>query len=435
MKIEKKKNGKLGDYYSFIYYDRELKKPVRLKKEEIHKRFGKVITNLEEAKKLAKELEKEMESEKNKYLSRLDWQTKNYEMTKLLAIYEEAQKKRAPNSWKNNIHYLKFYVLPFFMNEKQCDSLSKWPEYYGNFIQWLEEEATLLKNPKKLISYGSKNHAIKALNTFMGHLFRSRVIEKHILCESFHSKFLNEKGAEELISNEEMEAVYNELNLQSNHLEAVFFRFLYFTGLRFNEGLGICPGDIYDDRIQKKSLEGQLANANIEYHGYILLSSQPSHETRGLRNKDGHVIRKPLKGRFKINDKNSRTIVITDLTLWNELVELNNKAIEKRDNGLFGDQIGDYPIFEGIDKTTSSKKLKKAFAARNLKPRTWHSCRHTRATMLIGETGNNLLAKLWLGHSSDRILNRYVHIYEEIVRKLKRQEDGGNAMYRKLQKK
>lgn len=76
-----------------------------------------------------------------------------------------------------------------------------------------------------------------------------------------------------------------------------------------------------------------------------------------------------------------------------------------------------------------------AFVSRNLKARTWHSCRHTRATMLIGETGNNLLAKLWLGHSSDRILNRYVHIYEEIVRKLKRQEDGGNAMYRKLKKK
>jgi hypothetical protein len=52
--------------------------------------------------------------------------------------------------------------------------------------------------------------------------------------------------------------------------------------------------------------------------------------------------------------------------------------------------------------------------------------------MLIGETGNSLLARLWLGHSSEKVLKRYVHIYEVIVRAAKKSGPEDGIKIRKL---
>ena len=51
--------------------------------------------------------------------------------------------------------------------------------------------------------------------------------------------------------------------------------------------------------------------------------------------------------------------------------------------------------------------------------RSWHALRHTRATHLIGTTGDFMLARLWLGHKKQEVLDRYVHVYQSIVRSAK----------------
>lgn len=432
MKFELRTNLDGTSYYSFVYYDRKSKRTVRIPREQIKSRFGNDIVDKNKAMEICKILETETDSLKKRMISRVEWEKEFYNFEQILSVYENYQKKKAPNSWKNNIHYLKYYVLPFFLNIKNCSNLLSWSDYYEEFKIWLEDEAYLIKNPEKLISYASKNHAIKALNTFIQHLYIRRILPTKIQCECFPSKNLNEKGAEEIITLEEMEAVYSTLKEQGNELEAIFFRFLYFTGMRFNEGLGIHSENIYEGEIEDSILKKHLNNENISYFGYVVFDSQPAHETRGLREEDGSIKRKPLKGKHKIDYKSARTVVITDKALWNDLVVQHNKIIDLYHRGDFGNDLTNYPLFEGIDKTTSIKRLKNAFTINNLKTRTWHSCRHTRATMLIGETGNSYLARLWLGHSSENVLKRYVHIYEATIRNLKKTSDDGTKKISKL---
>lgn len=226
---------------------------------------------------------------------------------------------------------------------------------------------------------------------------------------------------EDVITDDEMEQVFHQLTHDGYEKEALFYRFLFFTGMRFNEALGIHPGSIYEGKIEHQALAKHLTQESISYFGYIVLDSQPAHETRGLRNENGLIQRKPLKGKHKIDDKSARTVVIVDKILWNGLVNQHNQVIQLYDQGTFGKKIDQYPLFEGIDKTSSSQKLQRAYEKCGLRYRSWHCCRHTRATWLIGQTGNTLLTKLWLGHSSDRVLNRYVHIYEAIIRSAKKQ--------------
>lgn len=424
MKIELRTNRDGSKYYSFIYYDRVSKKPIRISKEQIHRRFGKDITEHFEAIEVCKILEAESDSVQNRIKKRIKWEDEYYNFKELLGFYEAHQKKKAPNSYKNNIHYLKYYVLPYFLSLRKCNNLAMWYDFYTEFKDWLEDEAHLIKRPELKISYASKNHAIKSLNTFMHSLYRRGIIERYFLCESFPSHKLKEKGIDEVIPIEDMEFVYEQLIKDDSAKEALFYRFLYFTGLRFNEALGIHPGNLYDGEIEDQMLAKHLIQEGISYYGYIVFDSQPAHETRGLRDNDGFIHRKPLKGKKRIDDKSARTVVITDKLLWNELVKEHNKTLEQYEKGYFGKRIDQYPMFEGVDKSSSAKKLRIAYEKCGLPYRSWHACRHTRATMLIGETGNSLLARLWLGHSSEKVLNRYVHIYEAVVRSVKKSNAG-----------
>ena len=266
----------------------------------------------------------------------------------------------------------------------------------------------------------------------MKHIYDRRIIDRVYPCEAFPAYTLTEKGIEALISLDEMEEVYAQLIKNGAKLEAVFYRFLFFTGMRFNEALGLHPANIYDGKIEERALASHLERHSIKYYGYVVFNSQPDHKTRGLRDPKGIIQRKPLKGRKRIDDRSARTVVITDKLLWNELVALHNQVLVHFDGKLFGEDISQYPIFEGADKTSSANKLRKAYEKVGLHYRSWHCCRHTRATMLIGETGNTFLARLWLGHSSEKVLNRYVHIYEAVVRSVKKKNGEGGSMIRQL---
>lgn len=432
MKMELRKNSDGSQYYSFVYYDRIAKKPRRISRADIRNRFGKDITDYEKAAEICSILEAESDSLKNRIQKRVKWEDEFYKFNELLEFYEIHQQKRAPNSFKNNIHYLKYYVLPFFLTAKKCNNLSMWYDYYPEFKDWLEDEARLVKRPEKKISYASKNHAIKALNTFMHTLFRRGILDRYFLCESFPDHTLKEKGIDDIIQVGEMERIYAQLKREGHNREALFFRFLYFTGMRFNEALGVHPANLYDGEIEDQMLAKHLTSEGISYFGYLVIDSQPTHNTRGLRDKNGIIHRKPLKGKKRIDNKSARTVVISDKVLWNELVLLHNQTLERYEKKIFGKEVEQYPLFEGIDKTSSSKKLHAAYEQCGLHYRSWHSCRHTRATMLIGETGNSLLARLWLGHSSEKVLKRYVHIYEAIVRAAKKNDQGDGPRLKKL---
>lgn len=432
MKMELRINKNGTKYYSFVYYDSIFHKPKRISQKDIRKRFGDIITEHDKAQEACKLLDAEVDSLKSRIDKRSRWEAEFYEFGKLLELYESHQRKKAPNSYKNNIHYLKYYVLPFFLSVKKCNNISMWFDYYAEFKDWLDDNARLIKNPEQKISYASKNHAIKALNTFMESLFRKGIVDRYFKCESFPGHKINEKGVDDIIKDEEMEQIYHQL-LRDNHpREALFFRFLFFTGMRFNEALGIHPGNIYEGSIENKMLLKHLAQEQITYYGYLVLDSQPAHDTRGLRDTNGLIHRKPLKGKHRIDDKSARTVVIIDKVLWNELVKEHNRILMLYDQKIFGNDIDQYPIFDGIDKTSSSRRLKDAYKKCGLRYRSWHCCRHTRATLLIGQTSNTLLTKLWLGHSSDKVLSRYVHIYEAVIRSAKKRSPDGTKQIKRL---
>jgi integrase len=271
-------------YYSFLYYNKVQNKRVRISKEYIRKRFGKDIMDLEDAEFALKILDAEYDGLRLRLEKRSDWENQFYNFKALLEKYSEKQKKRAPNSYKNNIHYLKYYVLHFFLTISRCNNIDFWPELYEKFIEWLEQRAFLIKQPEKLISYGAKNHCIKALNTFMRQLHREKIIDRLILCEKFPSHMLNERSVDDVISQPEMASIWTSLKNSGHDLEATFFRLLYFTGLRFNEGLGLSLHDIHVGEVQHDALRRLLQRNAIDHYGYIVLSSQPAHETRGLRN-------------------------------------------------------------------------------------------------------------------------------------------------------
>lgn len=416
MKRQLRKNKNGFQYYSFIYFDEEEKKNVRIPRSEIQKRFGRDITTAEDAEMAMKVLNAKYESLIEKIEKRLEWEQEFYNFSGLLKTYKKKQMKAAPNSYKNNLHYLKHYVLHYFLNLKKCNNLELWSGLYDDFRDWLEYEARLLKKSDCKLSYGAKNHCIKALNTFMRQVYNDRKTSNLILCQKFPSHMLGERSVDDVVSSKEMESVYKQL-VKANHLEeALFFRMLYFTGMRTNEGRGISIADLFTGEVQDEGFHNTLAAHSFQYKGYIVLMSQPQSKSQALRGKMGKIVRKPLKGRKKISEKFARIVILPDEKLWKGLSELYNQKIDDFERGLWGNNPSDYALFENI-KSTSTTRLKKAFEKANLRYRSWHCLRHSCATNVVGKTGDYQLARRWLGHTSMQVIERYVHTHQALVRK------------------
>ena len=428
--IRRNKDG--SHYFSFIYFDESQGKDVRVPRAEIQRRFGRDINNEEDAKIVMKLLDAQYENLADKIAKRMEWEKKYYNFARLLETYTKKQMKAAPNSYKNSIHYLKHYVLHYFLNLKACNNLELWYSLYDNFRDWLEDEAKLVKQPNQKISYGTKNHCIKSLNTFMRHLYKNRMISNLLICQKFPTYKLGERTIEDVIKHEEMESVYRNLKKLKHIEEAIFFRMLYFTGMRFNEGLGISIADLFTGHVQDEAFHRTLKTHKINYFGYIILASQPTHETRALRNEFGKIDRKPLKGRKKISEKYARVVIIPDETLWKELITLYNEKVDFFENSRLGDNPSDYALFDEIDRTTSARKLKQAFEKSNLPYRSWHCCRHSCATNIVGKTGDYQLARRWLGHNSMLVIERYIHTHQAMIRKA-RQTKANNKGFRKIE--
>lgn len=430
----KKKDIHGNSYYAFVIYDYVKGTNVRLKKKDIENRFGKQIITEEEAIQVDKLLKAEHESAKLRYQKKLEWMEKYYSFKALLDQYTEKQKKRAPRGWKNSVHYLKYYVLPFFLEVCENNNITSWYLEYGRFITWLESEAKLVRDKNKLISYSSKNHSIKALNTFMRHLYQDRIIERLHVCECFDESLLNERTVDDVIQPHEAEIVFKTLMGMGHVTEAEFFWMLYWTGMRFNEGLGISLNDIYKGNIPKASFENLLIRNGIHYYkdapeeghiefhyfGYFTLMSQPDNGSRNIvRDSNGVINRKPLKMKKAINEKNARVIPIIDKRLWKILTQRARKAsLALQNKSNLSPHKADYLLFPGISKTTSTNRLKAAYEKANLNYRSWHCCRHTRGTYLHSIREDSALGKRWLGHVSDRVYEKCIHTHEALMREI-----------------
>lgn len=421
MKYERRENKNGSAYYSFVWYDNKTKRPVRLTREEIKKRFGKDILTEAEAKECLQLLAGQFESEKVRIERRLQWQEKFYSFKTLVDQYEIKQKKTAPNSWENSVFYLKHYVLPFFLTEKRLNGVELWSDYFEDFKEWLEKDARLIRNPKKPISYASKNHAIKSLNTFLSQLYKSKLLQQEYKCEGFGEHLCNKRDFDDVIHPEEMEKIETELNRLGYETEADLFRFLYDTGMRFHEAVGVSLADIYQGELAANILNQKLKFFKMKYYGYVVINSQFNGKVGST------VLRKPLKGTKEISERVARTIPITDKKLWNRIVTRAEAQFKKFKNGESSDKK-DYLIFEGIDDTTARIRLIEAFRNVKLKYRSWHCCRHSRATWLIGQTGDHMLATIWLGHKNPRTIEKYNHIYQAITRQAKRDEGSGFSL-------
>jgi integrase len=426
-------------YYSFLVYDHNQKKNVRLKKNDIINRFGKNITNVEEAIKFDGLLRAEFDSTKERYKRLMSWQEKYYNFAKLLEDYTKKQKRKSPYGWKNNVHYLKYYVLPYFLQITENNNINGWYLDYPKFRIWLEDEAKLVRNKNIQISYCSKNHAIKALNTFMKHLQQDGIIQTYHVCEAFDESKLNEKTIDDVISEEESWIVYKKLIELGYPNEAEYFLLMFWTGMRFNEGMGLSLADIYKGEITRDSFKNLLRRNQIfhidspnipedhlyRYFGFITLSSQPDNDGSKsiVRNENEQVLRKPLKMKKSINERNTRVIPIVNQELWDILSRrAKNAFLRWKNKELKSDNKSDYLLFENISQTSSMLRLKQGFENSNLRYRSWHCCRHSRGTFLHGKTGDKELTMQWLGHSSEKVHNKYLHTYEGLMREIKAKE-------------
>ncbi|MCB9060506.1 MAG: hypothetical protein H6622_03170 [Halobacteriovoraceae bacterium] len=253
-----KRDKKGNSYYSFMVYDSKQGKNIRLKKSEIQNRFGRDIATKEEAIQVDKSLKAEFDSARMRFKRQLEWQDKYYNFKSLLDKYTQMQKRKSPYGYKNSVHYLKYYVLPYFLNVAKSNNINNWHLNYRKFKVWLEDDARLIRNPNKKISYSSMNHAVKSLNTFMRHLKNEGIVNQLHICEAFDESKLNEKSIDDVIEENDSWIVYKKLLELGYQNEAEFFLMLYWTGMRFNEGLGISLADIYKGEISRDSLKNLL---------------------------------------------------------------------------------------------------------------------------------------------------------------------------------
>lgn len=409
MRYEKRKNSDGSVYFSFQYYERG--KRVRLNRQQIRQRFGKDITTEEEAQQCLKLLEAKHEAEKIRIQKRITWETEFYSFAELLEQYGQEQKKSAPNSWQNNVFYLRHYVLHYFLQVEKLNNIDLWRDHFDGFKTYLETAKTLRTG--KPIAYQSKNHAIKSLNTFLHHLYRKGILDKEAKCETFEEHLMKRRSIDDVIHPEEMEVVYKALIDLEYKTEAYLFRYLYFSGMRFSEGLAISLHDLFQGSIENEFLTKKLSAYQIDYHGYIVSDSQFGGSTP-----EGKVIRLPFKGQREIAERFNRIVPVVDKVLWNILVDLAEAAFEANPNKDRRDCL----LFGGIDDTTATRRLEEAFAKAKLRYRPWHCLRHSRATWLIGETADTMLARVWLGHNSPRTIEKYNHIYQAITRAAKAQQ-------------
>lgn len=304
-------------------------------------------------------------------------------------------------------------MIPFFLDVKKSNNPNNWSLHFEDFKRWLEEEAYTIKRNRRLISYSTKNHCIKTVNTFLEYLKKQNLVDPANVYKvtSFPAHLVGGRNAEHLIAEEEFRLVHGLLK-EANSQAATFFETAYWTAMRFNEIFGLSIDDIFIGELDDNVLKPAMKHHGIEYYGYIVLESQPATKIR-TRQKDGSIRRKPLKGKPKIDAKYSRLIPIISKELFNNLVKLYKIQEEKFKRKIYGSNRKDYVLFEDLTHSETVVDLRAAYSKTRYPQKSYHCCRHTRCTELVGKTRDFVLARYCLGHARQETTLKYTHIYQQ----------------------
>jgi integrase len=321
-------------------------------------------------------------------------------------------KKKQKRSHDTHFGAFEKYALHFFLNVKKANNVNNWHMFYPEFRDWLESEVKSSKG--KQLSYSYMNHTILSVNNFMTFLSEYNLIDKDCAKKMgfFGSELIGHKNFDSVIEEAEYRLILPRIRKEHED-SADFFMLLYATGMRINEAKGLPFCSIYNGKITGL-LQSELEEKKLEYVGYLILESQAESRFK-LRDETGHIARVALKGRKKIEEKNSRIIPVFDKDVWNMLVKryLTQQALyEKKE---FGTDKNNYILFDGLATSSFTKHMVKAYEVTAHPPKSAHDCRHSFCTLFVGKTRSLLMARTILGHKSSSF-ERYLHIYEQMTR-------------------
>jgi integrase len=365
----------------------------------------------------------------------LEWKKVYQNFERLLDVFKDYQKRNAPNSWNNDVHYLETYALSFFLDKSpsnETNNILNWHLHFEEFRKWLSVVKPL-KYSKDSLSLNTQNRVIKSLNVFLKMVGQQtgQVFPK---CPVYPRDEVTQITIDDIYDEADIEAIKRELkNIRKDSYD--FFVILANTALRENECLGLCLAFLTDGKIEgtkSSKIHEQLTKYGLgDYHGYICLESQPAvaklrtqvpfEDRFKIKWSVGSVPRKPLKCRKKIDPKHFRYIPIFSKEAWNILVERynNQKALwlEKR----YGNDERDYLLFDGFTDSMFRRDLEKAFSNAKLKFKSGHKLRHTYCTWFYPKVNEDrFLAKRVTGHEDERTMSVYSHLNEQIGRERER---------------
>jgi integrase len=357
---------------------------------------------------------------------RLDWQNKFQGFDKMLEEFAKEHKKKAPNSWGNDVYYLEAYVFSFFLGKQLSNNIPEWPLHYKEFRNWLSAVKPL-KYKAGTLAINTQNKIIKSLNLFLSFYGDENPTEYLIKkCPVYPKSMCRQSTAEDVLDENEILIIWEALKI-INPRSADFFYLLTKTGMRLHEGLGICvhfinPGPMEGNKIGNH--HELITEYGLSYEGYICLESQPS--SRRLRDASGHVPRKPLKKRPEISPKYFRYIPIFDKEAWKIIARLYDAQLDQLDSKKWGKDEKDYLLFEGLSSSKFYQDLRKAFETTKLKFRSPHKVgRHTFLTWLYGATRDDAkIAEIIAGHRDKATIENYGHLSEQIGREQLKKKNG-----------
>lgn len=403
----KRKDRTGKEYYSFLIYDSKTKKQIRLSKEDtLH------IKSDEEADLFMRNKMAETEAASIRIKRKLEWQQKyfNYE-EELLPLYEKNRRAEAPNSYKNQLYYMRQYVLPFFLGQKDCNNPLNWYLHFESFKEYLL--TTKAAKGGKELAYNTRNHCVIAMNTFLDCIAKKNNLREEIKkCDLFPEHLMNKITFEDIYKESEIQNLIPAL-AEINSISRDFFILLARTGMRINEARGLSLNDLIKGEIPKESVNRMLSNFGIKTVVYIHLVSQPaSRKHSELRDKNGSVLRKDLKGKRKKRDQDKgRYIPVSDdqlIQILKSRRELQADLLKKK---IWTDKKSDYLLFDDINISTFESDLAKACEKCQIKYKSPHMLRHAFGTMLADTTfGNHSVAQLIMGHEDPSTTANYVHL-------------------------
>jgi len=404
-------------YYSFSYIDPTTRKRVRMPKSE-HPFFD----NEEDARDWALSQDAQRMSRLAMVKRREAWRTTYYDFEKLFVRYDAYLRERQPRSFATYLTHFENYAMVFFLGERKASNVNNWHLLFPDFRDWLKKKTTQAGKP---LAPSTRNHIIVSVNNFLAMLMERGLMDadNYRKCGLFPISEDSMKDASSVVSKEEYDIIKTKLRAMNKDAAEAFI-VLYNTGMRLNEFMGLnlkslFPGDVSDDRLTRELTK---ADKNT-YYGYIHLMHQPAakHIVRDAEKKSTFKIaRAPLKGRKSITHRNSRIIPIFDKETWNILASRYVREEKKLENEVWGTDEESYLLFEGLAISTLVTTMQRAYDTTGFAVKSPHSLRHTYATMLVGETGSPFLARLILGHRKEAVLERYLHIYEQISQAVSR---------------